>query len=226
VEMLIEGGDKLVVDFYVVWRIVDPLEFRRSFPPPQHMRNAEGRIQKSVNGLVGATVGGLELRQLLQRAEVLDRLAGKSTEQLEGKGVEVVDIRLNRTEIPPNALPAAYQQMREQRRAISREYRVAGEREARTIRAGANREARTTVAGARSESEILRGEGDAEATRIYAEAYGKDPDFYAFVRSLEAYRRSIGDKTTLVLPPDHDFFRFLGAGTGPEGPGAASSGGR
>jgi membrane protease subunit HflC len=100
-------------------------------------------------------------------------------------------------------------QMREQQNAKSRDYRVQGEREARRMRAEARRDAEMELAGARRDSQILRGDGDAAAARIYAEAYGKDPEFYAFVRSLEAYRKTIGRGTTLVLSPDHPFFQFL-----------------
>ena len=99
--------------------------------------------------------------------------------------------------------------MREQRRARFRELRAVGDRRAREIRATAERDARLTLARAQSEAEIARGIGDAESAAIYAAAYGKDPEFYAFVRSLEAYRATLKGRTTLVLPPDHEFFRFL-----------------
>ncbi|MGH0037802.1 MAG: protease modulator HflC [Myxococcota bacterium] len=207
VEMLIARGEKLIIDYYVVWRIRDPLAFLKSFP--EGMEKANDRIQETVNALVGAKVGGLTLTEILARAEILDRLAEESNTDLEDTGVVVADVRLARTELPRAAEPAAYQQMREQRRALSREYRVQGEREARIIRAEAERDARTAIAAANATSEITRGEGDAEAAAIYAEAYNRDPDFYAFVRSLEAYRKSLGDGTTMVLPPDHEFFRFL-----------------
>ena len=207
VEMLIARGEKLIIDFYAVWRITDPLAFRRAFP--RGMQQAAGRIQETVNALVGAKVGGLELVQLLQRAEDLHTLDEEGSARLVGSGVEIVDVRINRTEIPSNAEPAAYQQMREQRRALARDARVKGEREGRRIRAESEREARTTRARARAWSETTRGEGDAEAARIYADAYSQDPEFYAFVRSLEAYRTTIGPRTTMVLPPDHEFFRFL-----------------
>ncbi len=207
VEMLIARGEKLIIDFYAVWRITDPLAFRRAFP--SGMPQAASRIQETVNALVGAKVGGLELVQLLQRAEDLQTLDEEGSARLADSGVEIVDVRINRTEIPPNAEPAAYQQMREQRRALARDARVKGEREARRIRAESEREARTTRARARAWSETTRGEGDAEAARIYADAYSQDPEFYAFVRSLEAYRATIGPRTTMVLPPDHEFFRFL-----------------
>jgi membrane protease subunit HflC len=99
--------------------------------------------------------------------------------------------------------------MREQRRAIAREKRAVGERGAREIRARAEHEAREILAEANAAAQVARGEGDAEAARIYASAYGKDAEFYAFTRSLEAYRRSLGQKTSIILSPDHEFFRYL-----------------
>ena len=99
--------------------------------------------------------------------------------------------------------------MREQRRAISRQHRATGEREAREIQAKAEREANTLLAASRSQAEITRGAGDAEAAAIYASAYSQAPEFYAFWRSLAAYRRTLGSRMTLVLPPEHEFFRYL-----------------
>jgi membrane protease subunit HflC len=207
VEMLIARGEKLIVDFFVVWRIHDPLAFRQNFG--NDMRRAEDRIQERVNALVGAKIGGLELSQLLQRSEVLTQLDEESSEALASSGVRVVDVRLNRTEIPANAEPAAFAQMREQRRALAREYRVGGERQAREIRAEAERLSRTQIAEAQALADKTRGEGEGESARIYADAFGQNPEFYSFVRSLEAYRKTIGEGTTMVLPPDHEFFRYL-----------------
>jgi len=102
--------------------------------------------------------------------------------------------------------------MKTDRTRLARKYRAEGEEEARTIRADADREARVTLANAHRESEIARGVGDAEAARIYAEAYDTSPDFYAFTRTLEAYRKTIAEGTTLVLSPDSEFFRYLGGG--------------
>ena len=209
-EVEIAGNERLIVDFYALWQIESPLLFRRSFPGG--MDEARTRIQRTVGALVGDAVGNLTMSELLARAEVLDTLKGRATEDLQDNGVRVIDVRINRTELPIPTETATFEQMREQRRAISRERRAVGERGAREIRARAEREAREIVAEARAESEVLRGEGDAEAARIYAGAYGRDADFYAFVRSLEAYRKTLGENTTLVVPPDHEFFRFLDAG--------------
>ena len=206
-EIEIADNERLIVDYYIVWQISEPLAFRRSFPGG--MSEADDRIQKRVGSLVGDAVGDLTMSELLGRSEALDGLAQSATGQLTESGVRVVDVRINRTELPIKAENATFEQMREQRRAIAREKRAIGEREARELRAKAEREAREFLAQANADAEVLRGEGDAEAARIYAEAYGKDADFYAFVRSLEAYRKTLGDKTTMVVPPEHEFFRFL-----------------
>ncbi len=207
VRILIANNEKLIVDYFVIWRITEPLVFLENFPAG--VPAAESRIQEVVKSLVGSRMGGLDLSQLLQRAEVISRLDQDSSERLAGTGVEVVDVRLNRTELPPNAVPAAFAQMREQRRALARENRAQGERRAREIRAEAQRLAAESIAKAHAEAERLRGAGDAESTRIFAGAHAKDPEFYAFVRSLEAYRKSLKQGTTLVVSPDHEFFRYL-----------------
>ena len=208
-EIEIAGNERLIVDYYVLWQIASPLEFRRSFP--QGSSEAKKRIQRTVGALVGDAVGNLTMAELLARAEILDSLDERATEELASNGIRIIDVRINRTELPLRSESATFEQMREQRRAISRQKRAVGTREAREIRAKANREARELVAQANADSEVRRGEGDAEAARIYAEAYSKDPEFYSFVRSLEAYRKTLGQKTTLVVPPDHQFFRFLDA---------------
>jgi len=206
-EVEIGENQRLIVDYYVIWQISAPLEFRRSFPGG--LPEASDRIQQRVGSLVGASIGNLTMQELLSRAEVLEALDVRASEELASNGVRVVDVRINRTELPLKAEASTFEQMREQRRAISREKRAIGQRSARELRARAERDALEIVASARSRAEVLRGEGDAEAARIYAQAYGKDPEFYGFVRSLDAYRKTLGERTTLVVPPDHEFFRFL-----------------
>ena len=207
VELQIGQGEQIIVDYYVIWRILDPVDFLSSFP--RGMGKARDRIRAAVHATVNARVGELTMEQLLARAPSLDELASESSEKLAGTGVSIVDVRISRTELPRKAEESTYRQMREQQNAKSRDYRVQGEREARRMRAEARRDAEMELAGARRDSQILRGDGDAAAARVYAEAYGKDPEFYAFVRSLEAYRKTIGEGTTLVLSPDHPFFQFL-----------------
>jgi membrane protease subunit HflC len=207
---LLIGNETMLVDYYAIWHITDPLAFRRSYP---RERDAEVALQARLKSLVGATIGRLPLQLVLSRGAVLDDLDSELSAALEGKGIEVVDLRINRTELPKDTEASAFARMREERRAISREHRAKGEREARELRAKAEREARTLQAEARSRAEVARGQGDAEAAAIYADAYGRDAEFYSFVRSLQAYRATLGERTTMVLPPDHDFFRYLDSGS-------------
>ena len=209
-EVQIGASDRVIVDYYVLWKIDSPLDFRRSFPGGAP--DAQARIQLTVGSLVGNAIGTLSMREVLSRSATLDALAGSATKELARDGVRVIDVRVNRTELPLPSQKATFEQMREQRRAIAREKRAIGEREAREIRAQAEHEAREIVAQARAAGEVARGEGDAEAARIYAAAYGKDPEFYAFTRSLEAYRHTLGKRTSLFLSPDHEFFRYLEPG--------------
>lgn len=209
--VLIANNEKLVVDFYVVWRITDPLDFLKNFPQGGDASRlaAENRIEEVVKSRLGSRLGGLTLQQLLGRSKLLGKLEEDASENLLGTGLEVIDVRLNRTELPPNAVPSAYAQMREQRKALARESRALGERRAREVVAKAERLAATTLAKARADSERTRGEGDAGATQVFASAYQKDPEFYSFVRSLEAYRNSLKTGTTMVLSPSHEFLRYL-----------------
>lgn len=206
-EMIIAGGERQIIDYYTIWRIDNPVQYLERFRGNREA--AEAIIRAKLKGLVGAVVAELSFSQLLQRVEIGSKLDDEITRELEGTGVAVVDVRISRTELPSRALPSAFGQMREERRSLSREYRALGDRDARQIRAEAEREARKTLAQARADAERLRGEGDAAAAATYASAFGKDPEFYAFRRSLEAYRRTLGGNTTLVVAPTHEFFRYL-----------------
>jgi membrane protease subunit HflC len=204
--------EQIVVDHYAVWRISDALLFRRTFP--SGLLEAEKQIDQQVRGQVREVIGKRQLMQVLkdQRDEILAEIATKSGQAAERFGVEIRDVRLNRTELPKSTEENVFARMRAERDRLARKYRAEGEEQARAIRAEADREARVIVAEARRDAETERGRGDAEATRIYAEAYSRDPEFYAFVRGLEAYRKTLGEGTTLVLPPDHEFFRLFQTG--------------
>lgn len=219
-EMLI-GEGAMLVDYYAIWRISNPLEFQRSYGGS--VATANLAIQRRLESAVTATIGRMKLEELLARAKVFDQLGEELSRTLAEKGVEVVDVRINRTELPREAEDAAFAQMREQRRKISREHRARGEREAREVRASAEREARTMLAQARAKAEITRGEGDAQAAAIYAAAYDQDPEFYAFLRSLQAYRATLGEGTTMVIPPGHEFFRYLDPGKRESSGGSGAS---
>ena len=204
--------ERIVIDHYVVWRIVDPLQFRRTFP--SGLLEAQRQIDQQARGQLREVIGQKSLTQVLktERQAIVDEIVRRSGEAVERFGVEIGDVRLNRTELPHGTEENVYARMRAERDRLARKYRAEGEEQARTIRAEADRAARVLVAEARRDGEMERGKGDAEAARIYAEAYARDADFYAFQRGLEAYRKTLGKRTTLVLPPDHEFFRLFQSG--------------
>jgi len=204
--------EQIVVDHYAVWRIVDPLQYFLTFPTG--LIAAETQIDEQVAGQVRDVIGRKRLMQVLkeERDAILTEIAEKSGAAAKRFGVEIRDVRINRTELPRETEENVYARMRAERDRLARKYRAEGEEQARAIRAEADREAQVIVAEARRDAEIERGKGDAEAARIYAEAYSQDAEFYAFVRGLEAYRKTLGQGTTLVLPPDHEFFRLFQSG--------------
>jgi len=202
-------GEQLIVDNYAIWRIDDPVLYQQSFPAGR--KAAEERIDRIVADDVREVIGRHTLEEVLRekRGEIMSEITGNTRESLKRVGIGVAELRINRTELPQGTEESVYARMKTERERLARKNRAEGEERARRIRAEADRDARVIVANAKRDAEITRGQGDAEATRIYAEAYSGDADFYAFQRSLEAYRKTIGAETTLVLSPDSEFFRFL-----------------
>jgi membrane protease subunit HflC len=202
-------AEQPVIDHYVVWRIADPLRFFADFP--QGMEQAASQVDRVARSDVREIIGQRTMQELVAdaRSEIMEAITQQSGKRLAEFGIEVRDVRINGVELPQTTEANVFARMRSERERVARKYRAEGDEEGRRIRAQADREARVTVAEAHKESEILRGEGDAEAARIYAEAHALAPEFYGFVRRLDAYRKTIGDKTTLVLPPDNDFFELL-----------------
>lgn len=201
--------ESLVVDNYAAWRIADPVRFAQSFPAGRSA--AEPQIDQVVRGAVREVIGQQTLAEVVtgKRAEIMQQITAKTNQSLGVFGIEMKDVRINRTELPKGTEENVYARMKAERDRQARKFRAEGGERARRIRAEADREARVIVASARRDSEIARGEGDAQAARIYAEAYATDPKLYAFVRSLEAYRKTLGARTTLVLSPKSEFFRYL-----------------
>ncbi len=206
--------ERIIVDHYAVWRIVDPERFYQTFGDQQ--AEAERQINEDVRDQVRAVVGQRTLAQVLkdEREEIMAEITDRSAKAVERFGVELLDVRINRTELPPAAESNVYARMRSERQRLASKHRAEGEEEARRLRADADRDAQVLVAQAQRGAQIARGEGDARAAAVYADAYGADPEFYDFVRSLEAYRNTIGEGTTMVLPPDHPFFRVMSGETG------------
>ena len=183
----------LVVDNYVAWRIANPVQFAAAFPAGR--TQAEPQIDQVVRAAVREIVGQHTLADVVtgKRDEIMQVITEKTNRALGNFGIELEDVRINRTELPKGTEENVYARMKAERERQARKFRAEGGERARRIRAEADREARVIVANARRDAEIARGEGDAQAARIYAEAYATDPELYAFVRSLEAYRKTLGD---------------------------------
>ncbi|HTO53522.1 MAG TPA: protease modulator HflC [Myxococcota bacterium] len=196
------------VDYYVIWRIADPRQFYES---NRREDAAVQRIDELTYSEVRETVNKHSLADLLSgsRAEVGKEITAASEAKLAPLGVHVVDVRLGATLYPDENLPRVYERMRTERARFALKFRAEGEQQARALRSKADGESQVILAQAERESLGLRGQGDAEAAAVYSEAYSSDPEFYAFFRSLEAYRKSLDAQTTVVLSPRSGFLKYL-----------------
>jgi len=207
--MQTRDAEQPVIDHYVVWRVQDPLQFYRSFPAG--MSQAEAQVDRVTRSDVREEIGKRTFQEVVTtaRSDVMKEITQSSAEELSGFGIEVRDVRINRTELPQSTEENVYARMRTERERLARKYRAEGDEEGRRIRAEADRDAIVTVAEAHKQASELRGAGDADAARVYADAHATAPEFYGFLRRLEAYKKTVGSNTTLVVPPDNDFFELL-----------------
>ena len=205
---------RINVDAYVRYRIVAPQKFYQSVQTEISFRDRYGRI---VGAAVRAEVAKVSLTQLLsdKRDDIMREIRAQVDAKAENFGIQVVDVRIGRTDLPDETSQAVFNRMRSERERQAREQRAEGEEESLKIRARADREKVELLAEAERTARLLMGEGDGQRNRILGEAYGRDPDFFAFYKSMEQYRRALaaGD-TTMVLSPDSDFFRYFGDLTG------------
>jgi modulator of FtsH protease HflC len=205
---------QVVVDTYAKYRIINPLKFYQVVRDELGLR---GRVGPIINSNLRAELGKVSMAQMLtaQRAVFMRSIAQAVSTAAEGYGVEVIDVRIKRVDLPQANSEAIFKRMQTQREQEARRFRAEGQADAQTRRAEADKQQVVIVAEARKQAEILRGQGDAEATRIYAEAYGRDPAFFDFFRSLQALDNGLaGSSTTYVGPPTGDFFRYFGRESG------------
>ena len=215
---------QVVVDSFVRYRIVDPLEFYKTV-------NSEIGVEARLNDIISSNLrrvfGGVILRTVLsdERSSLLDSITNSVSREAETFGLNVVDVRIRRVDLPEENSQAIYRRMQTQREQEARKFRAEGQRDARFIKADADKSQRVIVAEARKKAEILRGEGDAGATAIYNDAYGQDPQFFDFYRSMQALQKGLdGQTTSYVGAPEGDFFRFFGGAAGATG-GIGGAGG-
>ena len=221
-EEIIDGNqERLVVDAFLRYRISDPLQYYRTL---RDEHTAQDRLERLVNSslrqVLGSTttadiISGRRAQLMLQSRVDVERRAKESR-----LGIEVIDLRIKRVDLPAANLASVYRRMQTQRQQIAAQTRAQGEQQKREIIAGADKEVAITLATAQQEGETTRGLGDAQRTRIFGQAFGKDPSFAAFYRSMQAYEAGLGQgDTTLVLSPDSAFFKYFEGG--PSGGGAA-----
>ncbi|WP_339948937.1 protease modulator HflC [uncultured Albimonas sp.] len=217
----LEGGElevtpiddrRLVVDAFARWRITDPVRFRQAV---NSELNALPRLERILNASLREVLGSVTSDTILsdERSELMTRIRDTTRAQSLNLGVQIVDVRLRRVDLPQQNLQATFQRMQAEREREAADERARGEEAAQRIRANADRQAIELVSEARRESEVIRGEADGERNRIFATSYGRDEEFFSFYRSLRAYEVALkGNNSSIVLTPDSEFFQYFGEG--------------
>ncbi len=218
-ERFLTGEKKnVIVDYFVTWRIVDPAQYYRSVRGDE--RGAEQRLSAIVKEGLKAAISQRTLVEVVsaERTELMQEMLKQVRERSPELGIELVDVRVKRIDLADEVSGSVYDRMRQERSRVATQWRAEGEEEYVRIRAEAERERTVILAEAYRDAERIRGAGDARAAEIYAAAYSQDRDFYAFYRSMQAYREAIGGaQDVLVLEPDSEFFKFLQSQTGSAG---------
>ena len=215
-----QAGERLVVDAFARYKIVDPLKFYQTVGPA----GADSRLSILLNSALRRVLGSATLTDVVRdkREELMAQMRDQLDRDARPFGIQVIDVRIRRADLPEQNSQAVYQRMQTERQREAAEFRAQGSQKSQEIRARADRDVTVLLADATAQSEKVRGQGDAERNRIFADAYSRDPDFFGFYRSMQAYERSMqrGD-THLVLRPDSDFFRYFGDPSGKTPPEAA-----
>ena len=217
---LTNDGRGLIVDFYMKWRVRDPSTYYSAAAGSEAI--AGQRLAEIVKDGIKSVVAQRTLQQIVsaERSQVTGQMFTAASRNAEGLGVDLVDVRVQRIDLPDEVAARVYESMKQSFAKTASQLRAEGQQESATIRATAERQRTVILANAERDALRLRGEGDAAAAETYAHAYARDPEFYAFYRSLQAYERSIGrEGDLLVLTPDGEFFHYLkdaGSGTAPK----------
>jgi membrane protease subunit HflC len=213
-EVIASDQKRLVVDAFARYRINDALKFYQTIGA---IEGANARLSTLLNSALRRVLGEASTIDIVRdkRAQLMAQVRTQLENEAQSFGIAVVDVRIRRADLPEQNSQAVYQRMQTERQREAAEFRAEGSQRSQEIRARADRDVTVLIAEAQSKGEQTRGEGDAERNRIYAEAYGRDPDFFTFYRSMQAYEAGLrANDTRMVLKPDSDFFRYFGNPTG------------
>jgi membrane protease subunit HflC len=207
-EVITKDKKNLLIDNFTMFRITDPLKFLETVRGEQ---GARARLDDIVYSELRVEIGQHNLTNIVTgtRDAIMDKVTKEANIKAAEYGLEVVEVRIKRTDLPPEIANSIFNRMRTERERIAMEYRSEGKEEATKIRAETDKEKTILVAEAYKKEQAIRGEGDGMATKIYADAFNKDPKFYSFMRSMEAYKKSLKTDTTLLMSEDSDFLGFL-----------------
>ena len=209
-EVIAADQKRLIVDAFARFKIVDPLKFYISVG---NERVARSRLSTIINSRIRGVLGTQELATLLStdRARQMQIIQSQVNQEAQNFGINIVDVRIKRADLPPANSEAIYKRMQTEREREAKEFRAQGAEIAQKIRSTADKDVTVILAQANKKSEIMKGEGDGERNKIFANAFGRDPQFFAFYRAMQAYEKAlIGGETSLVLSPDSEFFKFFG----------------
>jgi len=207
-KIITDDKKHLVIDNYARWKIIEPLKFYQTVG---NKFGAQSRLDDIVFSEMREELARHSLTEIVSvnRQQIMDEVAEQCDQKASDYGIEVIDVRIKRADLPEEVTHSVYARMKAERERIAKKYRSEGEEEAVKIRAQTDKDKIILLAESYMQAEKLKGEGDAEAVRIYAQAYEKDPEFYSFVRTLEAYGKSLSEGTTIVLPSDSEFFQYF-----------------
>src|SRR5438128_3630648 len=224
-EVIASDQKRLVVDAFARYRIKDALKFYQTVG---NVEGANSRLSTLLNSALRRVLGEATLTQVVrdQREQLMARVREQLDAEAQAFGISIVDVRIRRADLPEQNSQAVYQRMQTERQREAQEFRSQGTQRAQEIRAKADRDVTVLIAEAQSKGEQIRGEGDAERNRIFAEAFGRDPEFFSFYRSMQAYEAGLrANDTRMLLKPDSDFFRFFNDPSGKARDGGVSTGG-
>jgi len=207
-EFLTLDKKRLVADHVTRWKIVDPLLFYKTV---RDLVGAKARLDDIVLSEMRRELASHDFSQIIstKRENVMDTIASYARKQAKEFGIDIVDVRIKRADLPQEVQDSVFARMMAERQRIAKRYRSEGEEEAFKLRGETDKSRTILMAKAYEESQVLRGDGDASAAKVYAEAFGQDAAFYTFVRSLEAYEKSFMDKSTMLLSPDSSFLKHM-----------------